>query len=268
MKTPIFFLVAFLLSSFVCMAQNEGNDETESNVNPRDIPAESEATTALTVPAEVVELLKEENVNRIKQVELAEAWLVDGWQKDTTAAGHHNYKVLKHKQLTAAQTKELKSILFDSATFEVDGQYKRCRFIPRFFFRFKDEAGEYYEACFSGECELFKQYVEPSFIEDIDPAHNRIVALERDVFGEGGNENTNTTSNANVEAPTTENQSNSTEGTATNLNQRNAAEYVVQSGDGLLKIARDAGISIERLCELNGLEESSTIHVGQKLKLR
>lgn len=47
-----------------------------------------------------------------------------------------------------------------------------------------------------------------------------------------------------------------------------AATYIVRRGDSLSKIASRNGISLQRLCRLNGLKTSSKIKIGQKLKLR
>jgi len=47
-----------------------------------------------------------------------------------------------------------------------------------------------------------------------------------------------------------------------------AATYTVRRGDSLSKIASRNGLSLKRLCRLNGLKTSSKIKIGQKLKLR
>ena len=47
-----------------------------------------------------------------------------------------------------------------------------------------------------------------------------------------------------------------------------AATYTVRSGDTLSKIAKRNGTTVKRLCQLNGIKETSTLRVGQKLKLR
>lgn len=47
-----------------------------------------------------------------------------------------------------------------------------------------------------------------------------------------------------------------------------AATYTVRSGDTLSKIAKRHGTTVKRLCQLNGIKETSTLRVGQKLKLR
>lgn len=44
--------------------------------------------------------------------------------------------------------------------------------------------------------------------------------------------------------------------------------YIVRSGDTLSKIARDNGTTVKRICEINGISESSIIRVGQKIKLK
>lgn len=44
--------------------------------------------------------------------------------------------------------------------------------------------------------------------------------------------------------------------------------YTVRSGDTLSKIARRYGTTVQKLCQLNGLKETSTLRVGQKLKVR
>ncbi len=44
--------------------------------------------------------------------------------------------------------------------------------------------------------------------------------------------------------------------------------YTVRSGDTLSKIAKRNGTTVKRLCQLNGIKETSTLRVGQKLKLR
>ncbi|MBQ8703248.1 MAG: peptidoglycan DD-metalloendopeptidase family protein [Bacteroidales bacterium] len=47
-----------------------------------------------------------------------------------------------------------------------------------------------------------------------------------------------------------------------------ATTYTVRSGDTLSKIARRHGTSVRRLCELNGIKETSVLRVGQKLKVK
>ena len=44
--------------------------------------------------------------------------------------------------------------------------------------------------------------------------------------------------------------------------------YTVRSGDTLSKIAKRNGTTVRRLCELNGIKESSVLRVGQKLKVK
>ncbi|WP_300615702.1 LysM domain-containing protein [uncultured Lactobacillus sp.] len=44
--------------------------------------------------------------------------------------------------------------------------------------------------------------------------------------------------------------------------------YVVKSGDSWASIAQKYGISAEELAEQNGLDTSSTLAVGQKLKIK
>jgi len=42
--------------------------------------------------------------------------------------------------------------------------------------------------------------------------------------------------------------------------------WVVRSGDSLSRIAQRTGISVERLCKLNGIKPSSTLRVGQRIR--
>lgn len=49
---------------------------------------------------------------------------------------------------------------------------------------------------------------------------------------------------------------------------KGAATYTVRRGDSLGKIASRNGISLQRLCRLNGIKTSTKIHPGQRLKLR
>jgi murein DD-endopeptidase MepM/ murein hydrolase activator NlpD len=44
--------------------------------------------------------------------------------------------------------------------------------------------------------------------------------------------------------------------------------HVVKRGDSLYSIARKNGTSIRALCKLNGIKESSTLRLGQRIKLR
>jgi murein DD-endopeptidase MepM/ murein hydrolase activator NlpD len=48
----------------------------------------------------------------------------------------------------------------------------------------------------------------------------------------------------------------------------NASSYTVRKGDTLSKIASKNGISVKELCRLNGIQETSTLRIGQKLKLK
>ena len=45
------------------------------------------------------------------------------------------------------------------------------------------------------------------------------------------------------------------------------ADYTVQAGDNLNKIAKAHGTTVEKLCELNGIKDANKISVGQKLSL-
>ena len=47
-----------------------------------------------------------------------------------------------------------------------------------------------------------------------------------------------------------------------------ASTYTVRSGDTLSKIAKRNGTTVKRLCELNGIKETSTLRIGQKIKLK
>lgn len=47
-----------------------------------------------------------------------------------------------------------------------------------------------------------------------------------------------------------------------------ASTYTVRSGDTLGKIAKRHGTTVRRLCQLNGIKETSTLRVGQKLKVK
>jgi len=47
-----------------------------------------------------------------------------------------------------------------------------------------------------------------------------------------------------------------------------SATYTVRSGDTLNKIARANGTTVKKLCQLNGLKQTSILRVGQKLKLK
>lgn len=53
-------------------------------------------------------------------------------------------------------------------------------------------------------------------------------------------------------------------GTATNAS---SGWYRVRQGDTLEKIARRNGTTVKRLCQLNGIKATSTLRVGQKLKV-
>ncbi|MDE6559981.1 MAG: LysM peptidoglycan-binding domain-containing protein, partial [Muribaculaceae bacterium] len=44
--------------------------------------------------------------------------------------------------------------------------------------------------------------------------------------------------------------------------------YVVRYGDTLESVARQAGISVMRLCQLNMLNESAPLPIGRMLKLK
>lgn len=47
-----------------------------------------------------------------------------------------------------------------------------------------------------------------------------------------------------------------------------AEYYYIMSGDTLYKIAKSFNTTIDRLCELNGISQRSTLHIGQKLKVK
>lgn len=47
-----------------------------------------------------------------------------------------------------------------------------------------------------------------------------------------------------------------------------ATTYTVRSGDTLGKIARRYGTTVQKLCQLNGINENTTLRIGQKLKVR
>lgn len=50
-------------------------------------------------------------------------------------------------------------------------------------------------------------------------------------------------------------------------NGQNAAEYVVQSGDTLGKIAQEYGTAVEKLAAYNGIENPNEIQIGQTFKI-
>lgn len=49
---------------------------------------------------------------------------------------------------------------------------------------------------------------------------------------------------------------------------KRVSTYIVRYGDTLQSIARQAGISVMRLCQLNMLQESSPLEIGRMLKIR
>ena len=62
-----------------------------------------------------------------------------------------------------------------------------------------------------------------------------------------------------------------TQKTQNTQNQKSAggaATYTVRPGDNLSKIARANGTTVQRLCQLNGIDENGTLQVGQKIKVR
>ena len=68
--------------------------------------------------------------------------------------------------------------------------------------------------------------------------------------------------------PSTSSQASPTSQTSTTSQASSPSTYTVRSGDTLSKIAKRHGTTVRRLCELNGIKETSTLRVGQKLKLR
>lgn len=55
-------------------------------------------------------------------------------------------------------------------------------------------------------------------------------------------------------------------GTASNGSDQN--QYIVVAGDSLWKISKQFGMTVQELCNLNGLTSSSIIHPGQRLKVK
>lgn len=58
---------------------------------------------------------------------------------------------------------------------------------------------------------------------------------------------------------------------ATNANQTesgSASYYTVKAGEGLYRAAVNSGISLQRLLELNGLNENSTVTPGTRLRIK
>ena len=51
------------------------------------------------------------------------------------------------------------------------------------------------------------------------------------------------------------------------ISGQNAAEYVVQSGDTLGKIAQEYGTAVEKLAAYNGIENPNEIQIGQTLEI-
>lgn len=51
------------------------------------------------------------------------------------------------------------------------------------------------------------------------------------------------------------------------ISGQNAAEYVVQSGDTLGKIAQEYGTAVEKLAAYNGIENPNEIQIGQTFKI-
>lgn len=76
-------------------------------------------------------------------------------------------------------------------------------------------------------------------------------------------QNTQNTQKAQSNQSTQKNQT-----TQTTQPKTTPAIYTVRSGDTLGKIAKRYGTTVKRLCQLNGIKETSTLRVGQKLKLK
>lgn len=47
--------------------------------------------------------------------------------------------------------------------------------------------------------------------------------------------------------------------------QKQSSQYIVQKGDTLLQIARQCGLTVDQLVQLNNLSDPNIIHIGQKL---
>lgn len=56
--------------------------------------------------------------------------------------------------------------------------------------------------------------------------------------------------------------------TETKTTTHTTSVHVVRKGDTLSSIARKHGTSVQRLCKLNGLKESSVLQIGQKIKVK
>lgn len=88
------------------------------------------------------------------------------------------------------------------------------------------------------------------------------------VSGSASSKSTSTNAKAAVTNQTEAPASTSATTTATPATNGGSATYTVRKGDTLSKVARKNGTTVQRLCELNGIKENSTLRVGQKLKLR
>jgi len=56
--------------------------------------------------------------------------------------------------------------------------------------------------------------------------------------------------------------------TVKNSNSAGAKYYTVRSGDNLSVIARNHGTTVDKLCQLNGMNRNDVLRVGQKLKVK
>ncbi|MDO5769564.1 MAG: LysM peptidoglycan-binding domain-containing protein [Psychrobacter sp.] len=74
---------------------------------------------------------------------------------------------------------------------------------------------------------------------------------------------------ANSSSSTTSNSTAASTNTASSANKYSGAtaNYTVQSGDGLIALAKQFGVSVEALAGLNGLSTTDNLYVGQRLKV-
>ena len=151
-----------------------------SRVGSKDNPPMPQANQ-VKIPKPIRKFYGKKGSKLLQEASIIEAYhLVEGV---TAQAGFKGYKVItKVAKLSVAQTKALRSILFNPRSYIFDKVGKKCEFRPNLGFRFIS-GQDSLECLVALNCSVINYaYLGSQKTEDCDPAHNPFLKLCRSVF--------------------------------------------------------------------------------------
>lgn len=247
-----FFLLLFFITSVMAQEKLKPRDLPATNTNPT-------TTTNSSIDSTLQTALGTELSSLLQGVESVQAYYLDGKTADATSNGFQGFKVLETKNLTAAQLKTIKELVLDKNTYILDQYGKRCDFEPELGFVFK-KGNKTTTLAIAHNCDLLRFQGIKNFLEDCDPAHDKFLALGKNIFPARYNQTTaqNTTINTDENMILAQN----------NLQAR-GAYHIVEKGECLYAISSKYGLDLKELVKINKLkDEKVTIHAGDKLLIK